>query len=184
MDDETKVSVDWNEINQAMQSEVFERLAERFLRHLKDKEVFVEDLRAGADPTYQLRVRLISEFAWHALFAKQLFIRPRNLDSHSLTPEFTIVVAPSFQADPLVDKVRSKAVIAINFKAGIILIGGTRYAGEIKKSIFTVLNFLLPRRDVLPMHCSANRGANGETALFSAFRALGKPLCPQILSAT
>jgi phosphoenolpyruvate carboxykinase (ATP) len=173
-DEDTRASVDWNEINQAMQPEVFERLAERFLGHLKDKEVFVEDLRAGADPSYQLRIRLISEFAWHALFAKQLFICSRNLDSHSLSPDFTVVVAPSFQADPLVDKVRSKAVIAINFKAGIILIGGTRYAGEIKKSIFTVLNFLLPLRDVLPMHCSANRGANGETALFFGLSGTGK----------
>jgi phosphoenolpyruvate carboxykinase (ATP) len=99
-DEETTARVDWNEINQAMQPEVFERLAERFLGHLKDKEVLVEDLRAGADPTYQLRVRLISEFAWHALFAKQLFICPRNLDSQSLCPDFTVVVAPSFQADP------------------------------------------------------------------------------------
>jgi phosphoenolpyruvate carboxykinase (ATP) len=174
VDDETGKNVDWNEINQAMQPEVFERLAERFLGHLKNKVVFVEDLRAGADPKYQLKVRLISEFAWHALFAKQLFISPGNRDSHGLSPDFTIVVAPSFQAEPLIDKVRSKAVIAINFKAKIILIGGTRYAGEIKKSIFTVLNFLLPLRDVLSMHCSANRGANGETALFFGLSGTGK----------
>ena len=174
VDDETRSSVAWGEINQAMQLEVFDRLAERFLGYLKGKEIFVEDVRACADPTYQLRVRLISEFAWHALFAKQLFIRAQSHDSHSLSPDFTVVVAPSFQADPLVDKVRSKAVIAINFKTGIILIGGTRYAGEIKKSIFTVLNYLLPHREVLPMHCSANRGINGETALFFGLSGTGK----------
>ncbi len=174
VDDETRASVAWGEINQAMQLEVFDRLTERFLGYLKGKELFVEDLRAGADPTYQMRVRLISEFAWHALFAKQLFIRAQSDDSHNLSPDFTVVVAPSFQADPLLDKVRSKAVIAINFKAGIILIGGTRYAGEIKKSIFTVLNYLLPHRQVLPMHCSANRGVNGETALFFGLSGTGK----------
>src|SRR5258708_11776580 len=105
-----------------------------------------------------MRVRLISEFAWHALFAKQLFIRAQSDDSHNLSPDFTVVVAPGFQADPLVDKVRSKAVIAINFKARIILMGGTRYSAEIKKSIFTVVNYPLPPREVPPMHCSANRG--------------------------
>jgi phosphoenolpyruvate carboxykinase (ATP) len=166
--------VAWGEINQAMQPEVFDRLAERFLDYLKDKKDFVEDLRAGADPTYQLSVRLISEVAWHALFAKQLFIRAENHDLRNLCPDFTIVVVPGFQADPLVDKVRSKAVIAINFKAGIILIGGTHYAGEIKKSIFTVLNYLLPQRGVLPMYCSANRGVNGETALFFGLSGTGK----------
>jgi phosphoenolpyruvate carboxykinase (ATP) len=174
VDDETRVNVAWGEINQAMQPEVFDRLAERFLVYLKNKELFVEDLRAGADTTYQLKVRLISEFAWHALFAKQLFIRPENHDFHNLSPDFTVVVAPGFQADPLVDKVCSKAVIAINFKTGLILIGGTRYAGEIKKSIFTVLNYLLPQRGVLPMHCSANRGVNGETALFFGLSGTGK----------
>src|SRR5260370_11342982 len=140
VDDETRASVAWGEINQAMQLEIFDRLAERFLGYLKGKEVFVEDLRAGADPTYQLRVRLISEFAWHALFAKQLFLRPENHDFHNLAPDFTVVVAPGFQADPLVDKVRSTAVGAINFKNGVILIGGERYAVDIKKSTFTVTN--------------------------------------------
>ena len=164
----------WGEINQAMQLEVFDRLVERFVGYLKDKELFVEDLRAGANPVYQLRVRLISEFAWHAVFAKQLFLAPRNDDSDHLFPDFTVVVAPGFQADPLLDKVRSKVVIAINFKTGIILIGGTRYAGEIKKSIFTVLNYLLPFQNVLPMHCSANRGSNGDTALFFGLSGTGK----------
>ena len=174
VDDETRPRVAWGEINQAMQLEVFDRLVERFVGYLKDKELFVEDLRAGANPVYQLRVRLMSEFAWHAVFAKQLFLAPRNDDSDHLFPDFTVVVAPGFQADPLLDQVRSKAVIAINFKTGIILIGGTRYAGEIKKSIFTALNYLLPFQNVLPMHCSANRGANGETALFFGLSGTGK----------
>src|SRR5260370_26703138 len=121
-----------------------------------------------------MAVRLDLECGWEGLFAKQIFIRAQSDDSHNLSPDFTVVVAPSFQADPLLDKVRSKAVIAINFKAGIILIGGTRYAGEIKKSIFTVLNYLLPHREVLPMHCSANRGINGETALFFGLSGTGK----------
>lgn len=174
VDDESRARVAWGEINQAMQLEVFDRLGERILAHLKDKEVFVEDLRAGAHPTYQLRVRLISEFAWHALFAKQLFIGPENQEVQTPSPDFTVVVAPGFQADPLIDKVRSKAVIAINFRAGLILIGGTHYAGEIKKSIFTVLNYLLPQRGVLPMHCSANRRLDGETALFFGLSGTGK----------
>src|SRR5260370_397205 len=97
VDDETRASVAWGQINQAMQLEVFDRLAERFLGYLKDKEIFVEDLRAGADTTCQLRVRLISEFAWHALFAKQLFIRAQSHDSQNLSPDFTVVVAPRFQ---------------------------------------------------------------------------------------
>ena len=169
-DDETQFQVAWGEVNQAMQPEVFNRLAERFLGYLKGKQVFVEDLRAGADASYQLKVRLISELAWHALFAKQLFIRH---DSQNLSPDFTVVVAPGFRADPAVDKVRSKTVIAINFKTGLILIGGTCYAGEIKKSIFTVLNYLLPQRGVLPMHCSANR-VMGDTALFFGLSGTGK----------
>jgi phosphoenolpyruvate carboxykinase (ATP) len=157
-----------------MQPEIFDALAERFFQYLKDKKPFVKDLRAGADHTYELKIRVIAAFAWHALFAKQLFIGPRNADLGSLSPHFTIVVAPGFQADPLVDKVRSSVVVAIHLTAGIILIGGTRYAGEIKKSIFTVLNYLLPLRDVFPIHCSANRGSNGETALFFGLSGTGK----------
>ncbi len=174
IDDQTRVTVDWGEVNQPMQPEAFDALSERFFQYLRDKKVFVEDLRAGADMTYQLKIRVIAEFAWHALFAKQLFIDPHNGDFHSLSPDFTVVVAPGFQADPSRDKVRSSAVIAIHLTAGLILIGGTRYAGEIKKSIFTVLNYLLPLKSVLPMHCSANRGVNGETALFFGLSGTGK----------
>ncbi len=174
VDDETRGAVDWDTTNQAMQSDVFDALAERFVHFLRDKELFVEDLCACADPDYRLQVRLISELAWHALFAKQLFLSSPGEAGKSVLPGFTVLVAPGFQANPIMDGVHSKVVIAINFKAKLILIGGTRYAGEIKKSIFTVLNYILPSRNVLPMHCSANRGAEGDTALFFGLSGTGK----------
>jgi phosphoenolpyruvate carboxykinase (ATP) len=171
-DEETRGTVDWGTVNQPMEPDVFDALANRFIHYLKGKEFFVQHLYACAEPEYQLRIQLISELAWHALFAKQVFIRAPAEDRDSVA--FTILMAPGFEADPARDGVRSKVVVAVNFRRRLILIGGTRYAGEIKKSIFTVLNYILPARDVLPMHCSANSVTDGDTALFFGLSGTGK----------
>ncbi len=166
--------VHWGKVNQAMTPQRFDALLERVTEHLSTRELFAEDLYCGADPTYRLPIRVISEYAWHGLFVHQLFIRPDAAALATHTPEFTVVAAPEFEAVPERDGTRSGAFILANFSRGIVLIGGTKYAGEIKKSIFGVMNFLVPRRDVLPMHCSANVGADGVTALFFGLSGTGK----------
>src|SRR5262249_28473622 len=129
---------------------------------------------AGADPKYRMPIRVINEYAWHNLFARALFVRPTNEELKSHHAQFTIVSAPEFQADPQRDGTRSEAFIIVNFTRKIVLIAGTKYAGEMKKSIFGVMNFLLPQNNVFPMHCSANVGKNGETALFFGLSGTGK----------
>src|SRR5205814_209618 len=129
---------------------------------------------AGADPHYRLGIRVITTLAWHSLFARQLFLRPGKQELQNHQPEFLVIAAPELHADPLHDGTNSGAFILVNFTRRIILIGGTAYAGEIKKSIFGVMNFLLPPRDVFPMHCSANIGKNGTTALFFGLSGTGK----------
>src|SRR5262249_16023588 len=129
-------------------------------------DVFVQDCFAGADPTYQIPVRVVTELAWHSLFARNLFIKRDPQARFDASRAFTVVSAPGFLAEPGRHGTRSEVVIAINFARRMVLIGGTSYAGEIKKSVFTILNFLLPAQDVLPMHCSANIGPGGDTALF------------------
>ena len=166
--------VAWGSVNQPLDAATFDALLERVRTHLRARELWVQDLRAGADPTRFLAVRLITESPWHALFARNLFLRPDGADLAAHRPEFHIIHAPSFQADPSRDGTRSEAFVAISFSKKIVLIGGTKYAGEIKKSIFTVLNFLEPQRGVFPMHCSANVGAAGDVALFFGLSGTGK----------
>ena len=144
------------------------------LDYLKDKELFVQDLFCGADPKYQLPIQVINEYAWHNLFVRQLFIRPTPEELKTHKPEFTIVSAPSFLADPKRDGTNSEVFVLVNFTKKLVLIGGTQYAGEMKKSIFGVMNFVLPQRNVFPMHCSANVGADGVTALFFGLSGTGK----------
>ena len=175
VDDEvTHALVHWGKVNQPFSTERFDALLERVLEHMRSRELFVQNLFCGADPAYRLPIRVISEYAWHALFVRQLFVRPEPAELAAHTPEFTVVAAPEFQAVPERDGTRSGAFILADFARKIILIGGTKYAGEIKKSIFGVMNFLVPSRDVLPMHCSANVGADGVTALFFGLSGTGK----------
>ena len=166
--------VDWGRVNQPFSSEKFDTLLERVLGHMRERDLFVQDLYCGADEKYRLPIRVIAEYAWHALFVRQLFVRPEAAELPHHQPEFTVIAAPEFQAIPDRDGTRTGTFILADFTRHIVLIGGTKYAGEMKKSIFGVMNFLLPGRDVLPMHCSANIGADGVTALFFGLSGTGK----------
>ena len=166
--------IDWGPVNQAFEPEKFEALYQRVLTYLKGREVWVKDAFGGTDPTHRLPVRVICERAYHALFSHQLFVRPDPDELARHHPEFTIIAVPDFQAIPERDGTRSETFIIVNFARKLILIGGTCYAGEIKKSVFTILNYLLPLKGVLSMHCSANVGARGDTALFFGLSGTGK----------
>src|SRR6266446_4620473 len=170
----TKDTVWWGDINQPIMPERFASLQQRMLAYLQGRELFVQDLYAGADPEYRLPVRVISDGAWHSLFSRNMFIRPPEAELANFQPAFTILHAPEFRAIPELDGIRSETFILVNFATGFVLIGGTRYAGEIKKSVFGYLNFMLPARDVLPMHCSANVGPKGDCAIFFGLSGTGK----------
>src|ERR1700688_3806140 len=170
----TKDTVWWGGINQPIDPERFDNLQQRMLAYLQGKELFVQDLYAGADPEYRLPVRVISDGAWPSLFSRNMFIRPAPAELPDFEPAFTILHAPEFRAIPALDGIRSETFILVNFATGFVLIGGTRYAGEIKKSVFGYLNFVLPARDVLPMHCSANVGPKGDSAIFFGLSGTGK----------
>ncbi|HEY4047498.1 MAG TPA: phosphoenolpyruvate carboxykinase (ATP) [Acidobacteriaceae bacterium] len=173
-DEVTSDSVDWGKVNQPFDPGTFQALLDRVLAHMRERDLYVLDLFAGADTSYRLPVQIIAEYAWHALFVKQLFIRPSFKELLSHQPEFTVIAAPEFEAVPERDGTKSSTFIITDFTRKIILIGGTKYAGEMKKSIFGVMNFLLPERDVFPMHCSANVGQDEETALFFGLSGTGK----------
>src|SRR5580765_8852280 len=140
--------VNWGDVNQPFDSEKFDALFDRVTASLRNKELFVQDLYAGADSKYRLPIRVINQYAWHNLFVRALFVRPSAEELKTHRAEFTIVAAPEFQADPKRDGTRSEAFIVVSFTRKIVLIGGTKYAGEMKKSIFGVMNFLLPQRNV------------------------------------
>ena len=174
-DETTESNVAWGNVNQPFEPAKFDALYERVRAHLAARELWVQDLRAGADERQQLPIRLVTESPWHALFARNLFLRVEGDDALAAhRPEFHVVHAPSFQADPARDGTRSEAFVVVNFTRKIVLIGGTKYAGEIKKSIFSVLNYLLPLRGVFPMHCSANVDKRGPVALFFGLSGTGK----------
>jgi phosphoenolpyruvate carboxykinase (ATP) len=173
-DPATTELVNWGDVNQAFDPEKFDALFDRVVASLRGKELFVQDLYAGADSKYRLPIRVINEYAWHNLFVRALFVRPTEEELKTHRAEFTIVSAPEFVADPQRDGTRSEAFIVVNFTRKIVLIGGTKYAGEMKKSIFGVMNFLLPQNNVFPMHCSSNVGKNGQTALFFGLSGTGK----------
>jgi phosphoenolpyruvate carboxykinase (ATP) len=171
----TENEIAWGPVNRAMTPAQFDQLHHDMLVSLKRAEVYVQDCYAGADPAYRLPIRVITEYAWHSLFARNLLIvDPQDDSSDAATPGFTIIDSPSFKADPARHGTRSEVIIALNFAKRLVLIGGTSYAGEIKKSVFTVLNGLLPLDGVLSMHCSANIGAAGDTALFFGLSGTGK----------
>src|SRR5579871_2538633 len=171
-DELTESTVHWGPVNQPFSPHDFDRIYAKAVAHLQGNELFVQNCRAGADPGYGLNVRVITQLAWHALFARQLLIVPPP--SESGRPDFTILFVPGFQADPEMDGTRSETCIILNFKRRIVLIGGTSYAGELKKSVFTILNHLLPEEDVFPMHCSANMSREGDVALFFGLSGTGK----------
>lgn len=168
-------AIDWGTVNKPIRTEVFERLHAKVLYYLSEKDqLFIRHGFAGADKQYQLPLRIINEFAWHNLFVRQLLIRSHSKGLKDLLPEFTIISAPGFKADPVIDGTNSEAFIIISFEKKTVLIGGTEYAGEMKKSIFSVMNYLLPKQEILPMHCSANLGNEGDVALFFGLSGTGK----------
>ena len=174
--DEPSVTKDiwWGAINQRYAPERFALLKARAQAYLQGQELFTQDLYAGADPENRVRVRLVTTHAWSALFARNMFIRPPAHELEGFTPDYTILHAPLFQTDPAIDGTRSTTTIALSFEQRIIVIAGTEYAGEIKKSIFTVMNWILPAKGIMPMHCSANIGPEEDVALFFGLSGTGK----------
>ena len=164
----------WGDVNRPIEEKNFDRLLGKMIGHLQDRDVFVQDCYCGADPKYRLPVRIITENSWHSLFARNMFIQPSREELATFIPKFTVLQAPSLEADAQNDGVNSAAFILLNFARGLMLIGGSAYAGEIKKSIFSVMNYLLPPKNVLPMHCSANIGSKGDTAIFFGLSGTGK----------
>jgi len=164
----------WWAANQEMSPEAFEALKGAITDYLGQQELFVADLYGGADPEYRLPVRVVNQHAWHNLFLRHLLIEPRAGDLQDFVPEFTILHAPDFKADPATYGTRSETVIALNFATQTVLICGTSYAGEMKKSVFSLLNYLLPGRNVMSMHCSANVGHAGDAAVFFGLSGTGK----------
>ena len=174
-DDVTEQDVSWGAVNQPIDEASFDKLYNKVVDYLKERdEVFQFKGFAGADHNYRLPIQVYNEYAWHNLFAHQLFIAPTEEELKDHNAEFTVISAPGFEADPSVDGTNSETFIIISFKKRIVLIGGTEYAGEIKKSIFSVMNYLLPKQDVLSMHCSANVGEEGDVALFFGLSGTGK----------
>ena len=172
-DASTETSI-WWENNGALSPEHFASLLADFRSGVKGKDLFVQDLYGGASPAHRVKVRVITEFAWHSLFIRNLLIRPERGELKDFVPDLTIVDLPSFRADQSRHGARSETIIGVNFGAKIILIGGTSYAGEMKKSVFTYLNYILPAKGVMPMHCSANAGGKGDVAVFFGLSGTGK----------
>lgn len=170
----TESTVNWGPVNQPISEDHFERLYKKGLAFLQGQNLFVQDCFAGADPAYTLPLRVIAQSAWHALFARQLFIRANPAKTGEHVPQFTLIFSPGFQADRQEDGTNSETCIVIDFSRRVVLIGGTLYAGEMKKSVFSILNYLLPEQKVLPMHCSANAGADGGVTLFFGLSGTGK----------
>ncbi len=171
---ETTENIWWGDVNVAIDEEKFERLHQKLLAHFKNRDLYVQDLYAGAAPDYRLAVRVVSESPWHSLFAHNMLIQPPRAALTDFVPSFTVLHAPSCHAEPALDGTNSEAFIIISFARRLVIIGGTIYAGEIKKSVFSALNYLLPERNVLPMHCSANISPAGETSIFFGLSGTGK----------
>ncbi|MDC6463159.1 phosphoenolpyruvate carboxykinase (ATP) [Nitrosopumilus sp.] len=173
-DDTTHDTVDWGKINHQFPSGKFEKLFEKMKHFVDDKELFVFDGFVGADPETRLPIRVINDHVWQSMFSSNLFIRPTTEELEKHEPEFTILCINDFLADPETDGTRTDVFILIDLTRKIVLIGGTEYAGEMKKSMFGIMNFLLPDRNIFPMHCSANIGEKGDTALFFGLSGTGK----------
>jgi phosphoenolpyruvate carboxykinase (ATP) len=160
--------------NQSITPEQFDALYQDFLKHCEGMTLFAQDLYGGADPKFQIKTRVFTEMAWHSLFIRTLLRRPEAAELASFVPELTIIDLPSFRADPKRHGCKSENVVAIDFTRKIVLIAGSQYAGEMKKSVFTTLNYFLPAQGVMPMHCSANVGPNGDSAVFFGLSGTGK----------
>src|SRR5690625_3210998 len=174
-DDVSEDLVDWGQVNQAIDEESFNRLYKKVVDYLKEQdELFSFKGFAGVDEKYRLPDQVINEYAWQNLFAHQMLIRPTEEELNSHASKFTVLSAPSVKADPEVDGTASETFVMISFKERVVLIGGTEYAGEMKKSVFSIINYLLPQQDVLSMHCSANVGQEGDVALFFGLSGTGK----------
>jgi phosphoenolpyruvate carboxykinase (ATP) len=174
-DAETESTIWWGKTNKGMTPDHFAALKADFLAAVSEKKtLYAQDLFGGSQPEFRVNVRVITEFAWHSLFVRTLLVRPETADLAAFVPEFTIIDLPSFRADPERHGCRSETVIAVNFTEKLILIGGTAYAGEMKKSVFGILNYKLPLQSVMPMHCSANIGPKGDTAVFFGLSGTGK----------
>jgi len=171
----TEDKIWWGEYNRPITPEKFSNLYSRVQAYLQDEELFVQDCFIGADPEYRMPIRVIAEDAWHSIFARNMFILPKTQEAYQdHVPDFTVIAAPSFKVDPRIDGTRSETAIILNFAERLALICNSSYGGEIKKSMFTVMNYLLPLREVLAMHCSANVGPDGDVALFFGLSGTGK----------
>jgi phosphoenolpyruvate carboxykinase (ATP) len=175
MEPTSQEKVWWGKVNRPFEQDQFDRLQARLQAYLQGKDIFVQDCYVGADKEYRLPIRVITERAWHNLFARTMFI---NIEDRNelldFVPEFTIINAPGFHAVPEQDGTNSEAFILVDFGKKLVIIGGTSYAGEIKKSVFTMMNYLLPQKNVLSMHCSANVGPEGDVAVFFGLSGTGK----------
>jgi len=174
-DRSTEQSIWWGEYNRPLSPDKFNDMFNRLQGFLQGRDIFVQDCYVGADPAYRMPIRVITELAWHSLFARNMFLLPGTRDEYKRhVPDFTILSAPSFQGLPQIDGIPANTLIALNFGQRLCIIGNTAYAGEIKKAVFTVLNYLLPFQGVMPMHCSANVGEKGDSALFFGLSGTGK----------
>jgi phosphoenolpyruvate carboxykinase (ATP) len=170
----TEKKIAWGKVNRAIEPEKFNALLAKVCAYFQGRDVYVQDLYGGADPKYRIPVRFVTAYAWHNLFVKNLLIQPKEPTQHSSQDTWTIIDAPLFNANPETDGTNSDVFIILSLEKKLVLIGGTSYAGEMKKSVFTILNYLLPERGVFPMHCSANVGKDGKTALFFGLSGTGK----------
>lgn len=166
--------VDWGKVNLSISNEKFENLYNKIQEYIKDKELFVFDGFVGADKNYRMPIRVINEYAWQNLFSQNLLIKPKEGELEGFEPEYTVIAAPGCLADAATEGTNSEAFIILNYVKKIVIIGGSKYCGEIKKAIFTVMNFILPMKGVMPMHCSANIGEDGNVALFFGLSGTGK----------
>lgn len=175
MEESSQQNIDWGSYNRPMTEEKFNAMFGRLQAYWQGEELFVQDVYSGADPDYRLPVRIITEHAWSSFFVRNMFLAETDLARmKEFVPDFTVMVAPSFKLDPRIDGTLSETAIVINFERKLAVIAGTHYAGEIKKSVFTIMNYLMPLQDVMSMHCSANLGKNGDVALFFGLSGTGK----------
>lgn len=170
----SKHEIDWGPVNQKLSMENFENLTAKVLSYIQGRELYVTDTFGGAHPSHRIGVRFVTEYAWHSLFVRQLLVRPTHEEMESFIPEFTVVDLPGLHASPKHDGTKSDVFILVNFAKKLVFIGGTKYAGEMKKSVFSILNYLLPKKGIMPMHCSANIGPYGDVALFFGLSGTGK----------
>ncbi len=173
-EDSSKDNIWWGKVNVALSPENFDKIHRKILTYLNACDLYVQDLYGGTDPAYRISVRAISPSPWHSLFIRNLLVRPDVADLAGFTPDFTILHAPELKIDPKEVGTNSETVITLNLEKKLVLIAGTSYAGEMKKSVFSILNYLLPEKGIMPMHCSANIGRDGDTAVFFGLSGTGK----------